>query len=227
MFWTPWLRSFLYPSPGNPLIKGYTQVFYMIHEGDVPSVQCELRLRWSKSMRNADGPSLILIDFNVPALTPRLNWIESALQLSENIILFSIRGIYTSVIGKEPDEVMLRPKVSRPVCLGVKLHLGPKTTFLLLSNSCGFVGVERPLWWGRSGSSRGTHDHILLSQIRDFPNLDSQVPGFISPRNRVGSELYSLCKDCRENTSSCSRVLIVWRGRCGWPHRKHCFQRFF
>jgi hypothetical protein len=31
----------------------------------------------------------------------------------------------------------------------------------------------------------GTHDHILLSQICDSPNLDGQVSGFISPRNRV------------------------------------------
>jgi hypothetical protein len=30
--------------------------------------------------------------------------------------------------------------------------------------------------------SRGTHDHILVSQIRDSPNL---VPVFISPINRV------------------------------------------
>jgi hypothetical protein len=33
--------------------------------------------------------------------------------------------------------------------------------------------------------SSGTHDHILLSQIRDFPNLEGQVHVFISPRNRV------------------------------------------
>jgi hypothetical protein len=33
--------------------------------------------------------------------------------------------------------------------------------------------------------SRGTHDHILLSQIRDSPNLEGQVPIFISPRDRV------------------------------------------
>jgi hypothetical protein len=32
---------------------------------------------------------------------------------------------------------------------------------------------------------RGTRDHILLSQIRDSPNLEDQVPVFISPRNRV------------------------------------------
>jgi hypothetical protein len=42
--------------------------------------------------------------------------------------------------------------------------------------------------------SRGTHDHILLSQIRDSPNLEGQVPVFISPRNRV-AQLYpqALC----------------------------------
>jgi hypothetical protein len=33
--------------------------------------------------------------------------------------------------------------------------------------------------------SHGTHDHILLSQIRDSPNLEDQVPVFVSPRNRV------------------------------------------
>jgi hypothetical protein len=37
--------------------------------------------------------------------------------------------------------------------------------------------------------SRGTHDHILLSQIRDSPNLEVQVPVFISPSNRV-AQLY-------------------------------------
>jgi hypothetical protein len=34
---------------------------------------------------------------------------------------------------------MLRLTVSRPVCLGVKSHLGPKPRFLLLSDSCGFL----------------------------------------------------------------------------------------
>jgi hypothetical protein len=33
--------------------------------------------------------------------------------------------------------------------------------------------------------SRGTHDLILLSQIRDSHNLEGQVLVFISPRNRV------------------------------------------
>jgi hypothetical protein len=37
--------------------------------------------------------------------------------------------------------------------------------------------------------SRGTHDHILLSQIRDSLNLEGQVPVFISPRSKV-AQLY-------------------------------------
>jgi hypothetical protein len=38
--------------------------------------------------------------------------------------------------------------------------------------------------------SRGTHEHILLSQIRDSPNLEGQDAVFISPKNRV-ARLYS------------------------------------
>jgi hypothetical protein len=37
--------------------------------------------------------------------------------------------------------------------------------------------------------SRGAHDHILLSQIRDFPNLEGQVPVFVSSNNSV-TQLY-------------------------------------
>jgi hypothetical protein len=37
--------------------------------------------------------------------------------------------------------------------------------------------------------SCGTHDHILLSQIRDSPNLQGQVPVYMSPNNRV-AQLY-------------------------------------
>jgi hypothetical protein len=36
---------------------------------------------------------------------------------------------------------MLLPMVSWPVCLGVEPHLGPKISFLLLSDYCGFVDV--------------------------------------------------------------------------------------
>jgi hypothetical protein len=37
--------------------------------------------------------------------------------------------------------------------------------------------------------SHETHDHILLSQIRDSSNLEGQVPVFISPRNKK-AQLY-------------------------------------
>jgi hypothetical protein len=33
--------------------------------------------------------------------------------------------------------------------------------------------------------SRGNYEHILLSQIRDSPNLEGQFPVFISPRKWV------------------------------------------
>jgi hypothetical protein len=86
-------------------------------------------------------------------------------------------------------------------------HLGLTTRFLLLSDTCGFVDVGRSLWrengsavynccWsspvqsflGPSPAGR-TSDHILLSHIRDSPNLEGQVPIFISPRKRV-DQLY-------------------------------------
>jgi hypothetical protein len=35
----------------------------------------------------------------------------------------------------------------------------------------------------------GTHDQSLLSHIQDFPNLEGQIPVFISPRNSV-AQLY-------------------------------------
>jgi hypothetical protein len=48
--------------------------------------------------------------------------------------------------------------------------------------------------------SLGTHGHILLSQIRDSPNLEGQVPIFISPRNRV-AQLYPQALCCLFVTS--------------------------
>jgi hypothetical protein len=68
----------------------------------------------------------------------------------------------------------------------------------LLSESWGLVSVRRSLW-REDGSaicsaitqwseSRRTCNHILLL-IWDSPNLEGQVPEFISPRNRV-AQLY-------------------------------------
>jgi hypothetical protein len=51
-------------------------------------------------MREIDGLSFIFIDFNAPALALHLSWIQIVLQLSENITLFLIHGIHSSVIDK-------------------------------------------------------------------------------------------------------------------------------
>jgi hypothetical protein len=93
---------------------------------------------------------------------------------------------------------MLRPPtVSQPVFLGVKSHLGPKTTFLLLSGQLDGLLIRGAISNDRLGlsftisgglasvvglgsESRGTRDYILLSQIRDYHNQEGKVPVFIS-----------------------------------------------
>jgi hypothetical protein len=82
-------NHFYAQSPYNTLIEDYTQIFYMIHEGDMLSIQCKMSLREPKFMRKVNGLSLIFIDFFVPAYTPRVNSIETLLQLSESTPLFA------------------------------------------------------------------------------------------------------------------------------------------
>jgi hypothetical protein len=74
--------------------------------------------------------------------------------------------------------------------------------------------------------SRGTRDHILLSQIRDFPFVasnDSQGSGGgIRPRHQTGrilgnvhgleSSLYSPGADSNENTAPSSSSIVVMDG---------------
>jgi hypothetical protein len=74
----------------SPLNEDYTQIFYMIDKGDVPSIQCKMNLRGHKPTRKVDYLSLIFVDFYVPALVPHLNKSETSLQLSEEKPLFAV-----------------------------------------------------------------------------------------------------------------------------------------
>jgi hypothetical protein len=104
-------------------------------------------------------------------------------------------------------KVMLLPTVSRLACLGVKHPSGANDHFFftlrhLRGYWCGALSLTRervyrlqfPLDLARvvflESESHETDDHILLSQTRVSPNLEGQVPVFISPRNRV-VQLYS------------------------------------
>jgi hypothetical protein len=94
--------------------------------------------------------------------------------------------------------------VSRPVCLGFKPHVGPKTRFLLLSDTCGFVYMVRPLWredgsvvrncccsspaQSFSGPSPAELTTIFYCLRFEIPPTWRVMPGpylFISSRNRV------------------------------------------
>jgi hypothetical protein len=55
MFWRPWFRHFHVQSPCNPLIEDYTEIFYMIIEWDVPTVQCMMGFGGPNLMRKANG----------------------------------------------------------------------------------------------------------------------------------------------------------------------------
>jgi hypothetical protein len=75
--------------------------------------------------------------------------------------------------------------------------LRPTTIIVFLLNTCGYSPyVTSSLTRGRvchlelmlvlaKAVSHGSESRILLSQIRESPNLEGQVPVFISPRNTV------------------------------------------
>jgi hypothetical protein len=104
-------------------------------------------------------------------------------------------------------KVMLRWTISRPVCLGVKRPYEAQYQI------CITVRHLRVCWCGAPDLKRGrvcrlqlllviassvilgsescrTDGHILLSQIRDSPNLEGQIPYlYVSPKNGL-AQLY-------------------------------------
>jgi hypothetical protein len=47
--------------PCNPLIEDYTEIFYVIDEGDIPSIQCKMSLRGPKFMTVDSQLTVLLI----------------------------------------------------------------------------------------------------------------------------------------------------------------------
>jgi hypothetical protein len=95
-------------------------------------------------------------------------------------------------------KVILRPTVSRSIRLGVRHPSGNRDQFFPFSLWL-FLIEFRVCWCGGALSEEksglyfsvfaGTHEHSLLSLFLRLPNLEGQVPVFISPSNRV-AQLY-------------------------------------
>jgi hypothetical protein len=108
--------------------------------------------------------------------------------------------------SKSMSKLCYERRFSRPVCLDVKHQSGASDQIFIAVRQlracrCGtlsltregvcrlqlLLGLASPVILG--SESRSTRDHILLSQNRVSPNLEGQVPVFISPCNRV-AQLY-------------------------------------
>jgi hypothetical protein len=117
--------------------------------------------------------------------------------------LFIYLGIFKDTVGSSDDitsnvadfatkfEVTLRLTVSQPICLGIEYPCGTCDQILfpvrmLLSEICGLQFAVQSL----NCPIRAEPITILYCLIWDSPNLEGQVPVFISPRNRV-AQLYS------------------------------------
>jgi hypothetical protein len=126
--------------------------------------------------------------------------------------------------NRSTTEVKIEVTLWLTVCLGVEHFCGTYSQILLpvsilLSEICGPVSVGRPLWKeeGSAICSAITHGlspteliTILYCHIWDSPNLEGQVPVFISPRNRV-AQLYP-----RALGSFLRRLLRL--ARLGWRY---------
>jgi hypothetical protein len=106
-----------------------------------------------------------------------------------------------------------------------RTHLGLTAIFLLLSESCGFVDVGRSLWredghvvynycWyspaqSFSGEkSRGTRDHISLSQVTDFLFVTSY--DLVGVRRSYSTQIQSYVTTYVQSSSLSWKTALIW-----------------
>jgi hypothetical protein len=116
------------------------------------------------------------------SLPTRLQTALPSRSRSKSKFCYERRTVAQTVLVSRPIWV-LKPVLLLSVavcwCVTSSMRRGRVWRLLLLLTSAVILGAE----------SRGTHDHILLSQIRDCSHLEGQVPVFISTRKRA-AELF-------------------------------------
>jgi hypothetical protein len=141
-----------------------------------------------------------MIGFAGTSITIKISYYSSQSILTAEVSLHS--DVLSTTGCRVKIKFMLRPKVSRPVCLGVKHPSGAydqifKSVRQLRVCWCGALSLKRErvrclqlllvvasaVIFG--SEFRGTRDCVLLSQIRGVSNQEGKVPLLISPRNRV------------------------------------------
>jgi hypothetical protein len=126
----------------------------------------------STPMREVDCLSFVFIDFYVPALTPHLNCIKTALQLSENIPLLVLCRIQTGVISKE-GKINTRCLEGGGVSLMYMLYnVGDRTetcgTPACISLGVDIEGIRKPLYTRRSGTGWWVGSEGVIGRNRSW-----------------------------------------------------------
>jgi hypothetical protein len=87
----------------NCPIEDNTEILYTIYKWDVPSIQYKKRLGRCPLMGEVDRPSLVLIDLNIPELTPGHQSVQAALELPNYVALLAVCRIQTGIVRKESE----------------------------------------------------------------------------------------------------------------------------